>query len=288
MVLMDENLESTTSRLKASLDTWPSWDADLAARPVVVAELNGLSNTSYLIANNNLKLVLRLNSPSAGFGVDRALERTILQGLQEAPFAPTLIHHDEHIDFVVTEYVNGSEIRPEDIDGHLEDIARLFGKIHASPVDMTSRLDPMEQARYYYEQLADTNTQSLSWCYHALESLAIPLSPNPCLCHNDLLLENIVKCDTGLVALDWEYANAGDPAFDLAVFIESYQLDKKAQRRFLKAYPGPAESIHQINNYRLLYRLIEILWWMLRDPDHRSIGDKLAQLEQRIHRNGNV
>lgn len=282
MVLMDENLESTTSRLKASLDTWPSWDADLAARPVVVAELNGLSNTSYLIANDNLKLVLRLNSPAAEFGVDRALERTVLQRLKEAPFAPTLIHYDEHMDFFVTEYVNGSEIRPEDMDGHLEEIARLFGKIHASPVDITSRLDPMEQARYYYEQLAATNNQSLSWCYHALECRAMPLPPNPRLCHNDLLLENIVKCDTGLVALDWEYANAGDPAFDLAVFIESYQLDKKTQRRFLKAYPGPAESVDRIDDYRLLYRLIEVLWWMLRDPGHQAIGDKLAQLERRL------
>lgn len=288
MVLMDENLESTNNRLKASLDTWPDWDADLSARPVVVAELNGLSNTSYLIAEGNLKLVLRLNRSAAEFGVDRTLERTILQGLNEAPFTPTLIHYDERIDFIVTEYVNGSEIRPEDLDGHLEDIARLFGKIHASPVHTTSRLEPVEQARYYYEQLAGMNSRSLSWCYHVLESRAIPLPPNPCLCHNDLLLENIVKCDTRLVALDWEYANTGDPAFDLAVFIECYQLDKRAQQHFLKAYPGPVESIHRIDNYRLLYRLIEVLWWMLCDPDHRSIGNKLAQLEQRIHRNDNV
>lgn len=288
MAFMDENLESTTSRLKASLDTWRRWDADLSAKPVVVAELNGLSNTSYLIANDNLKLVLRLNSPATEFGVDRTLERKILRELQEAPFTPALIHYDEHIDFIVTEYVKGSEIRPEDIDGHLEDIARLFGKIHASPVDMTSRLNPVEQARYYYEQIADMNNRSLSWCYHVLESRAIPLPPSPCLCHNDLLLENIAACDTGLVALDWEYANAGDPAFDLAVFIESYQLDKKAQQRFLKAYPGPVESVDRIDNYRLLYRLIEVLWWMLRDPNHRAIGDKLAQLEQRIKRNSSV
>lgn len=280
---MEENLASTSSRLNASLDTWRAWDADLSARPVVIAELDGLSNTSYLVANDNIKLVLRLNSTVAELGVDRAIERAILQDLKSAPFAPTLLYHDEQIDFIVTEYTRGIQIQPADVDQYLEDIGVLFGDIHTSPVNIDALLDPMEQARRYYAHLGDIHNESLSWCYHALESRTMPSVRDVCLCHNDLLLENIVASDDRLVALDWEYASPGDPAFDLAVFIESYRLDEQAQARLLEACHGPATtSGSRITSYRLLYRLIEILWWMLRDPDHPAIADKLAYLEQQI------
>jgi len=36
----------------------------------------------------------------------------------------------------------------------------------------------------------------------------------PVLCHHDLIPENILETDDGLVLLDWEYASLGHPDFD--------------------------------------------------------------------------
>lgn len=278
---MDENLAGTTNRLNACLETWQNWDAGLSAKPEVIEKLNGLSNASYLITDDNIKLVIRLNYAGRELGVDRTLEWAILTNLKASHFAPIAVHRDDALDFLVTRYVGGSHISEQEVDQYLRDIGRLFGQIHSCNVDVAVSLNPVDQAIHYYRQLPKPVEPAVSWCYEALTDRPIVPGSDQCLCHNDLLLENIIKSDSGLVAVDWEYACLGDAAFDLAVFIESYQLDSHAQQCLLDAYHGPA-SRALIDGYRLIYRLIEIFWWMLRDPEHPSLPDKIAGLQKRI------
>lgn len=278
---MDENLARTSNRLNACLETWQSWGAGLSGKPVVLEKLGGLSNASYLITDDHVKLVLRLNYAGSEFGVDRSLEWAILGSLGETGFAPIAVHRDEDLDFLVTQYVRGSHIREHEINHYLRDIGRLFSQIHSSAVAVAVSLDPMDQVRRYYRQLAEPVDPAISWCYNALDAWGLIPVSDEYLCHNDLLLENIIKSDTGLVAVDWEYACLGDAAFDLAVFIETYQLDQPAQQLLLDTYRGPTCRA-RIGTYRLIYRLIEILWWMLRAPEHPTLHEKIAWLQKRI------
>lgn len=282
---MDEKLAGTANRLDACLETWQNWDAGLSGKPVVVEKLGGLSNASYLITDDHAKLVIRLNYTGKELGVDRSLEWAILANLGGKPFAPTAAYRDDDLDFLVTQYVRGSHIREQAVNHHLRDIGRLFSQIHSSRIAVAASLDPMDQVRRYYRQLAEPVDPAISWCYEALDARRIVPLNDQCLCHNDLLLENIIKSDAGLVALDWEYACRGDAAFDLAVFIESYQLDYQAQQRLLNTYRGPACRA-RIENYRLIYRLIEILWWMLQAPESPSLHDRTTWLQKRIRATG--
>ena len=58
---------------------------------------------------------------------------------------------------------------------------------------------------------------------------------NLCLCHNDLVVSNIINTpDTRF--LDWEYACDNDPFFDLATVVAHHQLDDAQRDRLLDAY----------------------------------------------------
>lgn len=278
---MVEKLSRTTEhRLSAALDTWRGWPLPLRSRPSVTEKLQGLSNESFTVSDGNVTLVLRLNGESERFGVDRGVERTILTALYDASFAPSLIYRDADMDFIVTTYVRGHHIAPPDIPEHLVDISTLFTRIHNHTLSLNASLDPLAHAAYYHDQLSKAVAAKVERCYKAV--MALPISPRiGNLCHHDLLLENILSSGGRLIALDWEYARIGDPAFDLAVFLESYALDDTRQTQFLDSYEGPAIT-DAIDDYRLLYRLIEVLWWMLKDPASPEIDGLLTHLHARL------
>ena len=85
----------------------------------------------------------------------------------------------------------------------------------------------------------------------------MPIPADLCLCHNDLVAENIV--DTGeLMFLDWEYACDNDPLFDLATVVAQHELDEAQTDVLLSAYfdgawrTGRPELERQVANYNAL------------------------------------
>lgn len=278
---MDPLSDGTAERLRACIATWESWGTALTSAPLPIWQYGGYSNETFLVTDNHTRLVLRLNGEAERFGVDRDLEAGILSGLADQPWVPTLIHRDMELDFLVTEYIHGTQVTSADLAFCLADVGRLFGEIHRLDLNIETRLDPVDQARYYLDQLSGDLPASLIHCHDRILS-RMPSPPSAyCLCHHDLLPENILDTPSGPVALDWEYASLGVPAFDLAVFIEGCQLNEAAQRSLLDTYRGPA-SLEDIDGYRDLYRLIEILWWLLKDADAPHISAGLAELERRL------
>ena len=60
----------------------------------------------------------------------------------------------------------------------------------------------------------------------------------PVLCHNDLLPANLIDDGARLWLVDWEYAGAGHPLFDLANASANAGLADDQDRALLKAYRG--------------------------------------------------
>ena len=50
---------------------------------------------------------------------------------------------------------------------------------------------------------------------HVAALAALP-NLDPVVCHSDLHTLNLIDCGDSLVLLDWEYAHASDPLWDLA------------------------------------------------------------------------
>lgn len=88
---------------------------------------------------------------------------------------------------------------------------------------------------------------------HALIEAALPLWQNtpPTPVHGDLKLENAIDSFGAAVLLDWEMFGLGDPAYEIAGFLQTVQadLDADAQDEWLQGYlatfdqPGLAQRI---------------------------------------------
>ena len=76
-------------------------------------------------------------------------------------------------------------------------------------------------------------------------------------CHNDLLPANFVHGER-LWLVDWEYAGMGDPAFDLANFAVSSELDPDARPELLDAYGGADAEAHALMRFMSDFR--EAMW----------------------------
>jgi thiamine kinase-like enzyme len=83
-----------------------------------------------------------------------------------------------------------------------------------------------------------------------------------CLCHNDLLPANFIDEGGRLRLIDWEYAGAGDPFFDLGNLAVNLQLSEAQERTLLTAYLGAArpDDLRRLRLMRLASDLREAMW----------------------------
>jgi aminoglycoside phosphotransferase (APT) family kinase protein len=79
-------------------------------------------------------------------------------------------------------------------------------------------------------------------------------------CHNDLHHLNLVESPRGLLALDWEYAGAGDPVMDLAGYAAYHDLSEPALDALLDAYEVDGDSLAR-KAVPVARRLFEAVWW---------------------------
>lgn len=289
-------LAVSDQRLAAALQSWPAWSA---GKPRVIRALeSGLTNQSYLLESGGIHYVLRLNaSNTRQLGLDRALELQALELASKACLAPEFVHTDSRYDFLVTEYRDGHCWRTGYAAGDekLRALARLLTGIHGLP-QVDGCLDLQQRAAHYW--------RSIDRCYahddklvRAVRSLQSELAAifertaalcaRPCVCHNDLLPENLlVTRDATLLALDWEYAAMGDPFFDLAVIVEGHAMDEAAALTLLTHYAGePAQpALHRLAMLRIIYCYLDLLWQLLQcdSPNTVTINHKLERLQHKL------
>lgn len=193
--------------------------------------------------------VVRVNAAnSAALGIDRQRELTLLRQLQGTGFVPALWYTTANV--LVTGFVEGRQWPADALqqDSNRERVAKLVRRFQQLPASLvTERFSYLRHCRGYLAQLDDASIDSLY-----LETLARRVDEadwQPVICHHDLVAENIIETDRGLVILDWEYAGWGHPAMDLV-------------RLYGAAYPHDhANILHE------LLQAMDSLWQAVQDAD---------------------
>ncbi|MCB1692346.1 MAG: phosphotransferase [Pseudomonadales bacterium] len=261
-------MADTAGRLSAALDTYRSWEGDLPSRPEVLLRLASASNENYLVGAGTARFVIRLDNDNPALGVDRQIEATILRDIAGRPFAPHVVHFGEG--FLVTRFESGDHPRILSVS-NLDVIGALFNSIHHCPTQVDAALDPAAHARDYLERSGDAGNRLLDECAKAILAGQPGTSTTSCLCHHDITRANVLLGAGTCKAIDWEYGRLGDPAFDIAVFAQTSELDESSLDALLGAYGNNSPGFRQrVSQRRRLYELIEVLWWRLRDPDNPS------------------
>jgi thiamine kinase len=263
---------------------------------------NGLVNETYRVLRDGSVYALRVAASNPyGLGLDRAWEARVLERAVLAGLAPGLEYCDPQRGILISRWVDGCLWTAADVRGRaniarMADVAR---RIHALPTPTPSRvMTPSNWIDYYSAAVrqsarvgpsatATPSTPGIPSAAAALRSTATArlaaLAALPrvdaVVCHSDLHTLNLIDRGDSLVLLDWEYAHASDPLWDLASWSANNDFEDELKHELLASYTGRPPTRDE--NLRLellgwLYDYICLLWSELYLNLHRNLGPALA------------
>ena len=272
--------ENLTRACESLADVLQLRDAPQLIRPFN----EGLSNHSFLVGLDGEQWVVRCPTGAPALGTDFSREIRIHQRASDAGLAPRIVYADAESRVLCTEFV---ESRGDTRDPRA--IAVLLRGIHELPYEGPA-LDPRERLSIFLTELPDGNParrvlDSHGETLHRAEQFVSPCEHNV-LCHNDLLRANRLKADDRLLAIDWEYACAGDPYFDLAGVAS--ELDDEERNSLLTAYLNREPTVAELQRYNahgVFYLVISHLWMARYTHEHfdeEVMASELAMQSKRL------
>lgn len=233
---------------------------------------SGLSNHNYLIVVEQNKYLLKLYqndfpSPSLAF---QSLLATSESRIQQ------VIRWDEYLKVALFTYIDEAA---EDIDKkRLRNLVETISAVHQQPlVNLPVSLDLKLALSDLSTSFKARFDSDLEYCLHSLESYPKELG----CCHNDLVRENVIASEAGVVVIDFEYAAVGDVYFDLAGLVTSFQLTHDEIVWMLNIYYGSKGiavydyAIEKLRCFRIAYLLLCIAWYDARGEVEKATSHAL-------------
>jgi thiamine kinase-like enzyme len=218
----------------------------------------GITNRNYRLTLGDQDCVLRLPGQDTQLlGIDRVSERLAAQRAADLGIGPQLLYADE--DCIVTAFVAGRPVDPDQLRGDPTEVARALRGFHDSGLELPTRFWVPDLLRAY-ASLVTARGAVLPPAYERAQQLvdliAARLPPSdPVPCHNDLLAGNLIRTDTRVLLVDWEYAGLGHRYFDLGNLAVNNDFDEAAERELLEAYFGEPAALCRLAALRL-FRLV--------------------------------
>jgi aminoglycoside phosphotransferase (APT) family kinase protein len=253
---------------------------------------NGLVNETYRVVRGESAYVLRVAAANSyDLGLDRAWEARVLERAVAADLAPVPVYCDPQRGILITRWVDGRPWSPVDVrrQSNIARMAELMRRIHALPMPAPARLmSPAKWIEYYGAALtrhrdvsAETSAspdaqgaRDLSAAAaRRLKALSVLPGVAPVVCHSDLHTLNLVDRGDSLLLLDWEYAHAADPLWDLAGWSANNDLEDNVSHDLLASYTGrpPARTDYlRLQLLGWLYDYVCLLWSELYLNLHRN------------------
>ena len=200
----------------------------------VIEELaGGLTNRTFLVTADSKRGVLKMDDEPRDPPFNRRdVEARIQASANEATLAPAVLYSDEQC--YLTQYAEGQVWRPQHLQSseNLDKLGRALRRLHSLPLSGRTFNAP-DAARVYLGRIDDHSAARVEECVRIVDSMPSPM--NLCLCHNDLVVGNIVDSGEPMF-LDWEYACDNDPFFDLATVVAHHAMDEWQVDSLLSAY----------------------------------------------------
>jgi thiamine kinase-like enzyme len=242
----------------------------LIRRPFSIERISGgLSNHNFAVRTGGQAYFVRICQELPLLGIDRRNEMVCHQAASLRGLAPEIIYHERGL--LITRFIEGRTLDPVAVrdPGMLPRLAALLGHLHEGWELVTGEVlyfCAFQTVRTYARTAARLQALLPSDIDQILEDITLlsrRVAPfRPVLCHNDMLPANLIDDGRRLWLLDWEYAGAGHPLFDLAHASTATSLSLDQQRALLQTYPGrlPAEALAELQIYRVVALLRETLW----------------------------
>lgn len=279
-----------TARLEGIISRWHEWADE---QPVVLEQMSGgLTNENYLVAADDKKYVLRVNSEFDGdYNINRDIERQVHLAAQVPQLTVPLVLSDPQAGFQITEYCSGKSLAEKsfvEMDW-LSGLGSMLFNIHQLPKHGES-LDYLAHCQHYLNHAAPPRLwgSKLQQQINLVAPLFGDMSAGErSLCHHDLGPENVLADSGRLLALDWEYARVGSAAIDIAIVIDTHKLTTDQSDDLLQVYrkAGGSLDLDDVKKVEVVPALFDVLWHLLyarlhdTDVDSAVIEEKLTRVE---------
>lgn len=235
---------------------------------------SGLASETYRVDRDGTSYSLRVADPAArASGFDAHWEHAVRELAGGAGVGPPVVRSDPAAGILVSRWVQGRvwEIGSATQPARIEAITALLRAIHAlAPPQPSRALSPAQWIAHYERTIGDAPpivaaepAALRAAAGHRLERLADFGAVAPALCHSDLHALNIVETESGLVALDWEYAHVADPYWDPVGWSCTNDFSAPQRRNLLQRYLGrtpTAEEWARFGVLAWLYDYVCLLW----------------------------
>jgi thiamine kinase-like enzyme len=288
-------------------------------KPDVHRLSNGLVNETYRVERDGTFYAMRVAALNPyGLGLDRAWEASVLAGAVAAELAPVPEYCDWQRGILITRWVHGRLWNPADVRrrSNISRIAELARRIHALPMPVPARvMSPMKWIEHYSAAarqgtLRDSNAAPGAAALRTaatqrLTALAALPGVDPVVCHSDMHALNLIDRGDSLVLLDWEYAHASDPLWDLAGWKANNDLEEQHAQDLLADYAGRPPTRDEFLRLQLLswlYDYVCLVWSEIyvnlqrddrpgpapgdtpkRDARIEGVAARALELEARLH-----
>ncbi|MEJ2602597.1 MAG: phosphotransferase [Gammaproteobacteria bacterium] len=243
----------------------------------------GRSNRSWRVTADGREYVLRLSSGRVPVPVfDPRRELVVHRAAASAGLAPPLEYADPEAGILVTHFLEGEVVPAPDFadPGTLGRIGPLLRRVGELP-DPGGGYTLGGAGEAYLSMIRDDALQRYGG--RLVEGLhALPPPADPRVCHMDPVVGNLVRTDNGLQLIDWEFAVAGDPLFDVAAIVAYHDLDAAAARCLLEAWADSPDERIRARLTRLVWAHDALHWlWLVatgagRDGEMQRLEDRLA------------
>lgn len=233
----------------------------------------GTSGRSYRVETDDSQFFVKLFSADSDVLLGPRAQFELLEKLAGSAIAPLPIAFDESAGLLVTEYVDDAMLvdldelhRPK----RLQEIAGLLNVLHRTQADIP-RFAPQIYAAQYIDRIGGRASLSVHDQKRADELLDLAAGldfQSACLCHNDLIAENLLF---GLSSklIDFDYAVIAPPILDLASVVVMNSLSPAAETELLNAYFENSDFPFSAPEFVKVQRLVRLLahFWSLASRD---------------------
>lgn len=218
----------------------------------------------YLCTFRNIKAVLRVDYSWASFlPFDRNTEITILNKIEHLQLGPEILYHEASNGILIWRYIVGTQFNF--ISGSQTNLIKNLGvslkSLHQSILPDRD-IGAFKNSIATYEILLQEDSKE------TLINEGFKLYKDICedgtdyvLSHNDLNKSNLLV-DDRFYFLDWEYAGANHPYFDVATLCHSLSLSNEDTQLLWEAYSndGSLIDIKKLDQWILFIQYLDLFW----------------------------
>lgn len=245
--------------------------------PYAVSRLQqGANNENFVVESGAERFVLRIARPTAArFNLDRVRNVRAHEAAAAAGVAPEIVAAKLPEAHYLARFIDGPSLSNERVHqpGVVSAVGGALKSLHGAGAiegGFSSFADTRRYLAIAVEEglpLPD-GMEALMLKVDQIERVFTDLAVADCVCHNDLVPQNIIESPAGMQLIDFEFAGMGNPYFDLGNFAADAELSDTERGELVTAYFGSFDRAEDARVRLMVFMsgVRDALWSTVAEP----------------------